>query len=134
MKVLIDRVNDNGYSTLGVLYVLSDSDGIIYQCNTLELPFKGNRANISSIPKGKYQVKKRVSEKYGEHFHILDVPNRRYILIHQANYVHQLRGCIAVGSDFKDIDHNEELDVVNSKRTMNELLNILPKSFYLQIQ
>ena len=132
-RVIINRVSDDGYSTLGELFVVSNDGYVSYQCLTLELPYKDNAQDISSIPKGDYKVVKRWSEKYKDHFHILNVPNRSHILIHQANYVRELRGCIAVGKDFRDIDFDGSLDTINSRRTLEELLNILPNKFNLTI-
>ena len=132
MRVLINRVSDDGYSTLGELFVL-ENDYIKYQCLTLELPYRDNKPNISSIPKGKYNVVKRWSKKYKDHFHILDVPNRSYILIHPANYVSELRGCIAVGKDFRDINFDGSLDTINSREALKDLLNILPNKFTIEL-
>ena len=65
-------------------------------CNTIELPWKNNEFGISCIPEGKYVLRLRTSEKYRDHLEIVDVPSRRYILIHPANYaLKELRGCIA---------------------------------------
>ena len=129
MRILIDRITSNEISTLGILYVVSDEGYILYECNTLELPYKDNQRNISCIPKGDYQGKKRWSEKYGNHIHILNVPNRSFILIHPANFAKQLRGCVAVGIDFADIDNDESLDLIHSKKAMEDLLDVLPDEF-----
>lgn len=103
-------------------------------CKTLELPWLENARGKSCIPWGEYTVVRRTSPKYGEHFHILEVPNRRYILIHAANYVHQLLGCVAVGMDHKDMNRDGLRDVTNSKATMKMLLSTLPKeAFKLRI-
>lgn len=103
-------------------------------CKTIELPWKDNRKGQSCIPRGQYRVIRRWSPKYGEHFHILDVPNRNYILIHAANYSRQLLGCIGVGQDHKDIDKDGLRDVTSSRATMKMLLATLPiESFQLII-
>lgn len=99
-------------------------------CKTIELPWKDNDRGKSCIPRGTYDVIRRWSPKYGEHFHILDVPDRHYILIHAANYARQLRGCIGVGQDHKDIDKDGMRDVTNSKATMKMLLSTLPRESF----
>jgi len=63
---------------------------------TIELPWRDNKRRISCIPEGTYILRKRYSEKFKWHFVLLDVPNRRCILIHPANDAQkELQGCIA---------------------------------------
>lgn len=137
MRVVIERFRtqfDCDKQTLGILFVVDSMNRIIYNCFTLELPDFNNQRQKSNIPVGKYKVAKRTSAKYGNHFHILDVPNRDLILIHQANYVRQLLGCIAVGSSLSDIDKDGLQDVTNSVATMKVLNDLLPKDFSLEVR
>ncbi|AZS49979.1 hypothetical protein DM558_03945 [Entomomonas moraniae] len=53
---------------------------------TLELPDKGNKRQVSCIPKGTYQCKIFNSAKFGKVYGICGVPNRIAILIHAGNY------------------------------------------------
>ncbi len=65
-------------------------------CMTLELPWAANQRSISCIPEGEYVLRRRYSPRFKEHFELVDVPNRSYILIHPANNAQRdLRGCIA---------------------------------------
>jgi hypothetical protein len=65
-------------------------------CFTIELPWLGNQRNISCMPEGRYELKKRFVQKFGLHLLLVDVPDRSWILIHPANDVKtQLKGCIA---------------------------------------
>lgn len=65
-------------------------------CKTIELPWRENQRRISAIPEGRYELKKRVSQKFGNHLILIDVPNRSLILIHPANdALKELNGCIA---------------------------------------
>lgn len=50
-----------------------------------------------------------------------DVPGRSEILIHVANYVNQLMGCIAPGLYHRDIDNDGIIDVTNSGDAMDIL-------------
>ena len=125
MKATLLRLRDDGTETLSAMFVYDDLDKI-FECVTLELPWKGNKTNLSCIPRGVYHVSHRESEKYGNHLHIEDVKDRSYILIHVANYVSQLRGCIAVGSSFADINRDGILDVTSSRNTLNKLVDIVP--------
>lgn len=132
-KVEVIRKSDDGVQTLGDLSVFDGSE-LLFSCKTLELTYRDNEKNISCIPVGEYKVKKRWSNKYKDHFHILDVPNRTFILIHPANYYTQLRGCIAVGANHADINSDDYKDVVSSKETMDILLAILPDEFEIIIK
>ena len=72
------------------------------------------------IPAGLYTVVKRKSAKYGWHFHILDVPNRSLILIHnEIINSYQLLGCVAVGKKHIDIN-KDNLKRRNSSKVHNE--------------
>jgi len=114
--------------TLGQLYIDKE-----FVCFTLELPWKNNEKLISCIPAKKYKVKKRYSRKHKNHFHILDVKNRSYILIHSGNFYTDINGCLIVGTGYKDINNDGYLDVINSRKAMKELLKLLPDEFELKI-
>lgn len=136
MKVIIERFRtqtDCNKQTLGILFVMDELNRIVFDCFTLELPNFGNKKKVSNIPIGKYKVVKRTSPKYGNHFHILDVPNRDYILIHQGNYYTQIEGCVLVGKELKDINKDGLKDVTNSVATMKILNDLLPNEFELEI-
>jgi hypothetical protein len=128
MKITLKRLSDDGVQTLGIL---TNVTGKVYQ--TLELAWKKNAKQISCIPKGIYKVRKRTSAKYGEHFHILNVPNRDFILLHHGNYHTDILGCILPGKGLADINKDGRLDVTGSRQAMKELLSTLPKEFELEI-
>jgi len=65
-------------------------------CNTIELPWLQNQRNVSCVPEGRYELRKRFIKKFGLHLLVVDVPDRSWILIHPANDARtQLKGCIA---------------------------------------
>lgn len=133
MKAVIIRLDDGtDIQSLG-RFELFDGVNLKFQCKTLELPDKGNKNNISRIPEGTYQVKRRTSKKFGEHFHVLDVPGRELILIHPGNYYKQTEGCILLGQDYVDINKDGQLDVTISRPTLKRLLDRVPKSFQLRV-
>jgi len=127
-KLKLIRLEETQEQTLGYLF-----DGLEKLACTLELAYKENKFQISSIPKGNYCVKRRWSQKYGNHFHILDVPNRDYILIHAGNYYTQILGCVLVGNHHVDINKDGYKDVTSSKNTMKKLIDSLPNDFELEI-
>ena len=54
--------------------------------------------------------------------------------MHNANYVTQLEGCVAVGEAIKDINADGTLDVTNSVKTLKKLVSLLPDSFTIIIE
>lgn len=54
-------------------------------CNTIELPWRKNETKVSCIPEGKYFIRKRYSNKFKWHLEVMNVENRKFILIHPAN-------------------------------------------------
>jgi len=134
VKVKINRITDNGIETLGRLIIYNEKDIEIYRCLTLELPWKDNQNEISCIPEGEYVIKKRWSEKYKNHFHVLNVPFRDYILIHTGNLYTHTKGCILVGKKYGDINNDDNLDVLNSKTALQEILDILSEESILTIE
>ncbi len=129
MEMTIVRIEEDDYQTLGEFY-FDESD---FTGKTLELPDKNNERRVSRIPEGEYIVKKRNSPKYGSHFHIQDVENRDFILIHHGNYKTDILGCILVGRSHIDINRDGNLDVTSSKATMKKLNEVLPDQFNLVI-
>lgn len=133
MKLKLKRIQQDNIQTLGELMVVGESGHTIFTCKTMELGWNDNRRRVSCIPVGNYVVKRRHSEKYKQHFHILNVPNRDFILIHPANYSRQLLGCIGVGEAHVDIDKDGLKDITNSKKTMEKLLQLMPADFLIEI-
>jgi len=142
MKLILRRHDSNKKQTLGRLQIYNVDTykvTLIYTPNlenriyTLELPDKGNQQNVSRIPQGIYQCKKRWSWKHKKHIQILDVPNRTWILIHTGNFYTDIRGCILIGDKLSDINNDGYQDVLNSKNTLKKILNLLPDRFELEI-
>jgi hypothetical protein len=105
----------------------------VFDFFTLELPWLDNQREISCIPVGDYACKKRHSQRYENHFHVLNVPNRSYILIHHGNYFKDTLGCILPGKTLADIDGDGYRDVTHSKQTMAKLNELLPDEFEVKI-
>jgi hypothetical protein len=119
------RTHHSNEQTKGELFVLDENGQVLFQCYTLELPWNDNKVRESCIPVGRYKIVPRFSQKYKHHLHILDVPDRSFILIHEANYVRQLLGCIAVGKNRIDLDGDGLLDVTSSVATKNKILEFI---------
>jgi hypothetical protein len=135
MKLIVERKSDNGVETLGTLSLI-DNNIAVFKCVTLELPDKNNQQQISCIPKNTYKCSKvgaSTNIPY-KHIAIENVPNRSGVCIHKANYVSQLRGCIAVGKDIVDINGDKQLDITASGITFDNLMALLPDKFELEIK
>jgi hypothetical protein len=102
-EVYLLRLRTSDQGTEGMLIT---TDG--FQCMTLELPWRNNQSNISCIPPGDYDVKIRISSKFGKTYWVSNVPNRSYVLIHSGNYAGDVskgfkthvEGCILLGKTF----------------------------------
>ena len=100
---------------------------ITFNCDTLE-PEEGKR-----IPAGKYEVWKVTGSKSFDYNHlwIKNVPERTHIKIHRLNHPEESDGCIGVG-DLRTQGKIPYLD--NSGKTLQELYDLLPDAFYLEIK
>ena len=98
-----------GYTDNGTFGKWYDDDGE-FICYSLERPWLDNKPFKSCVPEGQYGLVSYVSDKFGETYalvnHDLEVSiykdediARYAILIHSANWVFQLQGCIAPGTD-----------------------------------
>lgn len=133
MKMTIFRTALTHEQTLGHGFCYDDSGQTLFSFRTLEPPHSGNVKGVSCIPPGIYQVKTRISPRFGKHFILNDVPGRELILIHVGNFRYNTHGCILVGTDHKYLDGDKNLDVENSLFAMTTLLKICPQSFELTV-
>jgi hypothetical protein len=67
-------------------------------CESLELPYRGNVENDSSIPLGTYEGKFQWSDRHQRNLWTLDVPGRIGIEFHIGNTVLDTEGCILLGT------------------------------------
>ncbi|NOS94232.1 MAG: hypothetical protein HOP30_20135 [Cyclobacteriaceae bacterium] len=85
-------------------------------CNTIELPWLQNERNVSCIPEGRFELRKRFIKKFGLHLLVVDVPDRSWILIHPANDAKtQLKGCIAPVTQLTGPGKGNESRLANEK-------------------
>ncbi len=134
MKALLIRINSNYIEMLGKFALIDDKLNDIFVCKTLELPWKNNQHQISCIPTGTYDVVPRFSPEHGQHFHVINVPDRDMILIHEGNYHFNFLGCIGVGQDFSDMNKDGQTDITNTKATLAQLVKVAPNGFRLTIK
>ena len=65
---------------------------------TVELPWRGNAPEISSIPAGSYPAHLRYDHADKWRIELDDVPGRTNVQIHIGNTTADIKGCILVGS------------------------------------
>ena len=128
------RIEQNSEGTFGELY-LSDLDED-YFAVTVERPAG---IDFPCIPAGVYHWRKFNSPNNGPCLLLENVPGRTMIEMHSANFMLQLRGCIAPGKElarFKGVYEGQPYDlqgVTSSKDTMERLLKALPNSGVIEI-
>ena len=126
------RVNKTDRETIGFLTCNINNQSI--KLRTLELPWKDNKEDVSCIPTGTYKYKKWFSPHFNRTvLRLENVPNRTNILIHPANYVSELRGCIAVGLYEKDINNDGLDDVSDSVYALKNLVDMVNDTGYVNI-
>jgi hypothetical protein len=125
--------------TLGLLYVGE------LQLVTIERPWipstlsKGGTKGVSCVPAGTYKLVRHNTEAHPMTWALVnrdldvvhlpgesDNPNARTaVLIHSANWAHELRGCIAPGMRTV-LDEKGRYMVAESRRAMRKIQSILP--------
>lgn len=120
MKTIkITRTFQNDKQTLGVCTIYDEQNRAIFSGLSLERGWLDNKKNISCVPKGSYDVVLEYSNAFKkELWELKKVPNRTECKFHAANFWHQLKGCISLGSRLVDIDKDGYYDVTSSGNTM----------------
>lgn len=134
MDVKLFRIERGDQGTHGLLYYEN------FMCHTLELPWRDNQRNISSIPPGEYPAVIRSSPRFGRVYWIQEVPDRTFILIHSGNwagdtklgYKSHVNGCIILGQRFGTL--SGQWAVLNSRVTVRRFMDkMADRPFTLKI-
>jgi len=103
-----------------------------FVCYALERPWLNNEKNISCVPAGTYEIERYDSAKFPDCFSLVNFNlgvgltpefQRNYILIHPANRVSQLQGCIAPGIGISG--YAEEWMIVDSRNALEKIRKIV---------
>jgi len=119
---ILEREVFTDESIIGTLYLNGHK-----LCDTLELPYRDNKKNESSIPCGLYDLCVRSgadSTKYKYvHLQVLEVPNRSFILFHIGNRAKDSKGCVLTGmTRQKDM-------VLQSKKAHTLLMQVILENY-----
>ena len=126
MKIIVSRIFSNEHKTLSECEIVKDGKPL-YEFKGIELPWMNNKRRVSSIPPGIYKgIATRRASSGAYALLILKVPGRSQIMVHTANYVRDLLGCLAPGQSFADIDRDGIMDVTQSRKTMSDIEQYLP--------
>ena len=128
------------------VYLLNQTLGSIYDnkeviCKTVELPYRNNvrssnASKASAIPEGVYHVIKQPAKETRPYtyFRLTNTSPRQGILIHRITNTEDLRGCIGVGTRFGNIDKDSELEMLESSKKLEWMVNNMPDEFELEIK
>lgn len=136
MRIVIDSVS-NGINSLGKLRAYL-SGRQVFECDVIELAWLDNKPEVSSIPAGEYILLPHKSPKFGNCFKVYErdgseVRGRKHILVHSANYASsyrdiapsELRGCIALGYGFKDLNEDGVKEIMRSRKAMADFRRVM---------
>ena len=124
MHVTLDRFADTPFGTFGRLSVGG------FACYTVERPWEGNAPHVSCIPTGTYPLRLRPSpivqrtSGHEQGWEVCDVPGRKLIMLHVANTMDDVEGCIGVGKGLGFVAG--KWAVTSSKTAFSELMRALP--------
>ncbi len=149
ITLLRDPVQPAAYCTLGVLEVSGR------KFHTMERPWIvdelggiGGKPYLSCVPVGVYRLERRETEARGKHWILYapalgvyrqpgDIPKgargRSLVLVHAANWAHELHGCIAPGKA-RELDRTQGWMVKESRAAMNELRTLLGNQLDLTLE
>lgn len=117
-RIRVKRIWSNDTGTFGVM---CDTGGPF--AVTVELPWRNNAVRVSCIPAGLYSIDRVKSPKFGNTFGISNVEGRTHILLHRANTIDDLLGCIGVAEAFNVV--NGVRGVTESAKGFAEFLKLL---------
>jgi len=125
VSVTLTRFAYLPWATLGRI------DHVNHPWYTLELPWRNNKPFQSCIPEGTYDVRPDQEGRFTGYPELQFVPKRSEIVIHPANFVSDLAGCIAPGKRFESA--LAATAVWGSKEAYEEMISELGTTFVLTI-
>lgn len=122
----LERQEEKNNTTFGKLFLVDENnpwhcEKSAFLCHTIERPWRNNQTGISCIRPGLYGftfLPRSGSGKYRRVYHLdeQDTAPRSQILIHAANWWHELRGCIAPNTWVDDVCGHQSRAALNKVR------------------
>lgn len=120
MKLTLTRISEYNGATLGVLCFNGKPEML-----TLELPDRGNAADISCIPEGTYKIQRYFSKTLNYVlFTVLGVQGRSGIHFHIGNMAKEIRGCVLVGQRYSYVA-DKVPSLLNSQKAFARFMEIM---------
>lgn len=117
--------------TLSRMFLADGQDRPLF---IIELPYRGNAPDISSIEPGLYPYRVAHSPRAGRDVIWIDeVEGRTNIQVHPANFVDQILGCLGPGFSIQAVDDDDVPDVGSSESAMNYILQRIPRTGFIRI-
>ena len=129
MRLVLQRFVDTGRSTTGILTINNE-----FQCFTLEDTYRRvKEAGKTRIPEGSYQIKyreelspdtkkrRKMYDWFKWHLMLQNVPDFKYIYLHEGNTPKDTAGCILLGMQSTPI-RDFLGDSVSAVRRMYEII------------
>lgn len=118
----LHRFAQSPMGTFGRLMIPAPGDPDV-SLFTVERPWRNNEPFESCIPAGVYELAPRRYNRGGyDAIEVLDVPDRTHVLIHVANTMNDVQGCIGPGLGLGFVaDH---WAVTNSRSAFNRTMEI----------
>lgn len=126
--LLLERFAYTPVGTFGKLFC----DELDFDCYTIERPWINNEKMISCIPEGSYTLRWHTSPTFGKVLAfsgngvtIASTPTskRSAILIHPANTIDDLKGCVGLGTTLGF--YRSKWAVLNSKPTVEKFNSLM---------
>lgn len=120
----------------GRLMVVGVGGEVLFECVTMERPWRDNKPFKSCIPTGTYAVGRHQSPKFGACLKVHDVPDRTDILFHAGNFPEDTTGCILPGSKLQYFTTDQpggRLGVYGSRTALKRLMKAVGDGAALQI-
>ncbi len=97
----------------------------------LERPWLDNKRNISCIPEGTYQIAPDQEGRFTGYQELQDVPGRSEIIIHAANYVHEVQGCLAPNMSI-EISGDAQVRGVDPRKALDMVRELAPEQVTIE--
>lgn len=127
-EVVLTRHSDDEVQLLGDIKIDN------FSRVTLERPWKNNQSDVSCIPTGTYTCQWKFKfNNLAYHYQVMNVPGRTGIFIHAGNYFFDTVGCILLGTGYEKLNTDKEVDIINSKITIQAFEILMGKKDFTLI-